>query len=72
MTYQLTSSEEAVTHRAIEKYASSDLRDALESEDLTEEGIREVRQALRKFEKQDANVGEDKIAYDARFRLQFA
>lgn len=31
-----------------------------------------IRQAMRRYEKQEADIGEDKAMYDSRYALQFA
>lgn len=36
-----------------------------------EDQLREIRKAMKRYENQEAGVGEDKGFYDARFRLQF-
>lgn len=37
----------------------------------TSDQLREIREAMKRYENQEAGVMEDKAFYDARFRLQF-
>lgn len=52
---------------------SDDLIDRFDGTDFTgsSEELRVIRSSMRRYEREAAGIGEDKLMYDSRFVLQF-